>query len=116
METPYAQAKDNVSIKSGGFSVTRFTAHDDAESVTNERIIFDSSFNEHKSKKLCPKVNMKFVLNELWILIKWQTRVAFRNYLKHIFQLLLPVLCILFYGYSVGGDIEVNLGIGWNDI
>lgn len=91
-----------------------FVSNDDIQSVINERIFFSSSLSDNrKSKPICPSVNMKDVLQQLWALMKWQALITVRKYFKSLLQLLLPVLCVIFYGYSVGNDMnEVNLGIG----
>lgn len=94
--------------------MTHFTTNDDeAESTTKEKIMLDKSFSGHSKKKTCQSCNLQDIMKQLWVLMKWQTKVSVRSYFKLLFHLILPTLCVLFYGYSVGNDMtEVNLGIG----
>ncbi len=119
VEAENVQAKDNISMISGGFDVTHFTSSpNNLESNHNGKIVFDSSFlSQSHTNKNCFKdfniIQLRHLLHQLWVLTKWQALVSFRNYVKLILHLLLPTLCVLFYGLSVGNDMtEVNLGFG----
>lgn len=60
---------------------------------------------------------MKDSVNQLGVLIKWEALISVRSYVNLVLHLILPILCVLFYGYSVGNDMtEVNLGIGSGNI
>lgn len=104
--------KDTVSMKSGGFDITHFTWNDDSENKLN-KITFGGSFCDTPQKKECHAFKFEHFFQQVWVLIRWQALIFSRNYLKLITNLLLPTLCVLFYGFSVGHEMnEINLGIG----
>lgn len=97
--------------------MTHFTANDSLEVEATEKIVLSRSFCDSPRSRNCYQSfdmnDVKHILMQLLVLIRWQALVSGRNYLKVIFHLLLPTLCVLFYGFSVGNDMtEVNLGVG----
>ncbi|XP_037034865.1 ABC transporter G family member 23-like [Bradysia coprophila] len=112
VDSEKTKRKDTASIKSGGFDITHFTWNDDSESAINSKIKFGGSFCDTPDKKDWHVFNLGHFFQQLSVLISWQAAVSRRNYRKLVSHLLLPALCVLFYGFSVGHEMnEINLGI-----
>lgn len=125
-EKRYTSSTDSLgSIVSGGFTVTQnmFTVIDELEPeiILPKPILVKDNQRKyslmavlyqwcHKRKIARLRQSSKF--EQIWTMTRWATLAILRSYVVQLAYVLLPILFITFYYYSVKDFVRIDLGIG----